>query len=196
MCELFGAALGERAKRNRHDVPIGEDWVRGARSFVNKMWNAARFALLNGADARAALPVDELSTVDRWILSRLAATVAQVDEYYENYEFAKLCDTLYHFAWDEFCDWYVELAKTPLAKGGNAATVTRAVLGHVLDSLMRLLHPVTPFVTDQLWTTLTGDESVVIASWPTTAQLTRDPAAEHEIERLQTLVTEVRRFRA
>jgi valyl-tRNA synthetase len=93
-------------------------------------------------------------------------------------------------------DWYVELAKVPLSGGGAAAQTTRAVLGHVLDALLRLLHPVMPFVTEVLWTALTGRDSVVVADWPRPAAGRRDPAAEAEIAQLQQVVTEVRRFRA
>ncbi len=150
------------------DVAISEDWVAGARNFCNKLWNATRFALLSGAVTGQPLPArEQLSVPDRWILSRLAAVTAEVDELFERYEFAKLCDALYHFAWDEFCDWYLELAKAALAgPDARAATAARLVLGHVLDQLLRLIHPVMPFVTEELWTALTGGESVVIARWP------------------------------
>ncbi len=96
------------------DVAVSEDWAAGSRNFCNKLWNAARFALMNGAVADQGLP-ERLSTVDRWIVSRLAAVTAEVDELFEQFEFAKACEALYHFAWDEFCDWYLELAKTALA---------------------------------------------------------------------------------
>jgi valyl-tRNA synthetase len=183
------------------DVAISEEWVAGARNFCNKLWNATRFALLNGADAAAGRPGPPALTVaDRWILSRLAAVTAEVDEFFEQFEFAKACETLYHFAWDEFCDWYLELAKVPLAGGdAGAAAATRAVLGHVLDQLLRLMHPVMPFVTDELWTHLTGGDSVMVAAWPgldATGGSRRDPAAEAEIAALMRLVTQVRRFRS
>ncbi len=177
------------------DVPISEDWVQGSRNFCTKLWNATRFALMRGATTDGELPA-ELSTADRWILSRLAAVTAQVDGQYEKYEFAKACDLLFHFAWDEVFDWYVELVKAPLEAGGLAAEATRRVLGEVIDNLLRLLHPVMPFLTEQLWTTLTGGDSVVIAEWPT-ADLSRiDPKAEQEVALLQSVITEVRRFRA
>ena len=179
------------------DVPIGEEWVRGSRNFCNKLWNATRFALLNGATAAAPVPPRAaLSPADRWVLSRLHATVAEVDRHLEDFEFAKACDALYHFAWDEVCDWYLELAKTPLARGGEQADTTRAVLGHVLDTLLRLLQPVVPYVTDELWVALTGGESVVVASWPRADPTYADPAAEEQVAALQRLVTEVRRFRS
>lgn len=95
------------------DVPIGEDWVQASRNFANKIWNATRFAMMNGATIEGDLPpVEQLSATDRWVLSRLNKTVAQVDAYYEDYQFAKLSESLYHFAWDEVFSWYVELSKT------------------------------------------------------------------------------------
>src|SRR5262249_3399482 len=133
---------------------------------------------------------------DRWILSRLHQVAAEVDAHFADFDFAKVCEVLYHFAWDEFCDWYVELAKVPLARGGAEAATTRRVLGEVLDVLLRLLHPVTPFVAEELGVALTGGESVVVASWPSAEPAARDVAAETEIASLQRLVTEVRRFRS
>jgi valyl-tRNA synthetase len=179
------------------DVPISEEWCQGSRNFCNKLWNATRFALMNGATVDGPLPDPaELSTVDRWILSRLQHVIAEVDEQFAAYEFAKVCDTLYHFAWDDVCDWYVELSKPVLAAGGAEADRTRRVLGHVLDQLLRLLHPVIPFVTEELWTVLTGAETVVTAPWPTADRVRIDDAAEEELAALQNVVTEVRRFRS
>ncbi|MGY5133378.1 valine--tRNA ligase [Streptomyces nigrescens] len=178
------------------DVPIGEDWVQGSRNFANKIWNATRFALMNGATVEGELPpAEQLSATDRWILSRLNSVVAEVDAYYDDYQFAKLSDTLFHFAWDEVFDWYVELSKTTFMAGGPAADASRRVLGEVLDVTLRLLHPIVPFVTETLWTALTGGESVVIADWPKDSGF-RDAAAEREIETVQQVVTEVRRFRS
>ncbi|WP_019877995.1 valine--tRNA ligase [Sporichthya polymorpha] len=179
------------------DAPIGEDWVAGSRNFCNKLWNATRFALINGATVETAVPPrEQLSPADRWMLSRLHATVAEVDAFYEDYEFAKATEALYHLVWDEFCDWYLELAKAPLARGGAEAETTRAVLGHTLDVLLKLLHPVIPFVTEELWTTLTGGESIVIAPWPTADASCADADAEAQITAVQDLVTEIRRFRS
>ncbi|WP_263167182.1 valine--tRNA ligase [Streptomyces sp. SCSIO ZS0520] len=178
------------------DVPIGEDWVQASRNFANKIWNATRFALMNGATVEGELPpAEQLSATDRWILSRLNTVVAEADAYYDDYQFAKLADALYHFAWDEVFDWYVELSKTTFMAGGDAAKVSARVLGEVLDVTLKLLHPIVPFVTETLWTTLTGRESVVIADWPTDSGF-RDAAAEAEIESLQQVITEVRRFRS
>jgi valyl-tRNA synthetase len=207
------------------DVAVSEEWAAGSRNFCNKLWNAARFSLMNGACVPGE-PLDAaaLSVADRWILSRLASVTAQVDALFEDFEFGKISEALYHFAWDEYCDWYLELAKVTLAAGedavadppgeaGTAADRTRAVLGYVLDRLLRLLHPLMPFVTDELWTALTGGESVMVADWPgaqapggaagspaaspaAVGMPGRDPAAEAEIGSLMRLVTQVRRFRA
>jgi valyl-tRNA synthetase len=123
--------------------------------------------------------------------------VGEVDALYERFEFAKIADALYHFAWDEVCDWYIELAKLTLnGSDPAAAATTRRVLGEVLDVLLRLLHPYVPFVTETLWTALTGGESVVIAPWPAADTIRADRAAEAAIGALQTVVTEVRRFRS
>ena len=195
------------------DIAVSEEWVTGARNFCNKLWNATRFALLNGASVPDALPAAaSLSTADRWIISRLAAVTAEVDELYERFEFGKICESLYHFAWDEVCDWYLELAKVALSpsagqagqagEAGQAGQVTREVLGYLLDRLLRLLHPVIPFVTEELWTALTGGTSAMSAGWPgervgePAGRDTRDPGAEAEITSLMALVTEVRRFRS
>ncbi|MFE0582821.1 MULTISPECIES: valine--tRNA ligase [unclassified Streptomyces] len=177
------------------DVPIGEDWVQASSKFANKIWNATRFALMNGATIEGELPpAERLSATDRWILSRLNKTIAQVDAYYEDFQFSKLSEALYHFAWDEVFDWYVELSKTTFFAGGEQAKVSARVLGEVLDVMLRLLHPVVPFVTETLWTTLTGRESLVVADWPKDSGF-RDDAAESEIGSIQTLTKEVRRFR-
>jgi valyl-tRNA synthetase len=173
------------------DVAVSDEWAAGSRNFCNKLWNAARFALGNGARVPRELPAS-LSVPDRWILSRLSAVTAEVDEALERFEFAKACEALYHFAWDEFCDWYLELAKIPLA--GPDAGPARDVLGFVLDHLLRLLHPVMPFITDELWTALTGEESVMTAPWPRLSFA--DPDAEAQMASVMRLVTEVRRFRS
>lgn len=176
------------------DAPIAEESVQGSRNFCNKLWNATRFALINGASTAGELP-DELSGANAWIISRLHTVIAEVDALYESYDFAKIADLLYHFAWDEVCDWYLELSKA-LFTDETGAPVTRRVLGEVLDVLMRLLHPFVPFVTEVLWTELTSEESVVIAAWPTAVVGRHDPVAEREILEMQSVVAEVRRFRS
>ncbi|MFI6075814.1 valine--tRNA ligase [Actinoplanes sp. NPDC051343] len=175
------------------DVPISEEWCQGSRNFCNKLWNATRFALMNGAVSTDLPDQSDLSAIDKWILSRLQHVIGEVDGYFASYEYAKVCDALYHFAWDDVCDWYLELSKPVLSAGGDT---TRRVLGHVLDQLLRLLHPVMPFVTEELWIALTAGETVMKASWPAADPTLIDDGAEEEIAALQKLVTEVRRFRS
>ncbi len=202
--ELFGAdALRFTLARGASpggDLAIGEDAVRASRNFGTKLFNATRYALLNGASAPQGTPLpqlDMLTDADRWILGRVEQVRAEVDLAFEEYEFSRACEALYHFAWDEFCDWYVELAKTQLA-AGLAHTTT--VLGAVLDTLLRLLHPVIPFLTETLWQALTGspgkESSLVVAEWPKPSGISLDPIATQRIRDMQELVTEVRRFRS
>ena len=185
------------------DMSIGEDHARASRNFATKLFNATRFALMNGTamslsgeeqKARSALlSSDDLTDADRWILGRLEEVRAEVDSAFDSYEFSRACESLYHFAWDEFCDWYVELAKVQLAEGVQHTT---AVLAAVLDTLLKLLHPVMPFVTEVLWKTLTGEESIVVADWPQPSGFTVDLVATQRVADMQKLITEVRRFRS
>ncbi|MEU7002370.1 valine--tRNA ligase [Nonomuraea sp. NPDC046570] len=194
--ERFGADATRftllRGANPGSDVAISEEWAAGSRNFCNKIWNATRFALMNGA-AVGSLEDADLTAADRWILSRLQSVVAATDAAFDEFEFAKVSDLLYHFAWDEVCDWYLELAKIQLSQGLDH---TRLVLGHVFDALLRLLHPLVPFATEELWRAVTGGESVVVAPWPVVDERYADPSAEAEILALQELVTEVRRFRS
>jgi len=177
------------------DQALAEEWVGGSRNFATKLWNATRFAMINGATTEGALPsFESLNAIDRWILSRLNETVTQVDQLLESFEFARASELIYHFAWDDLCDWYLELSKEAFASG--EAADTKRVLGHVLDQLLRILHPLMPFITEELWTTLTGGESLVIAQWPQPNALHRDVQGEKLIAQVQEIVTEVRRFRS
>ncbi len=178
------------------DQALAEEWVAGSRNFATKLWNATRFALLNGAHVNGDLPAtDSLSAIDTWILDLLNETLREVDSALESFEFAKATEALYHFAWDDLCDWYLELSKSALAENGKAAEVTRRVLGEVLDRLLRALHPFMPFITEELWCSLTGGESLVIAKWPEFDRRESDAAARSKVEDLKLLVTEIRRFR-
>ena len=195
--ELFGAdALRFTLARGASpggDLSIGEDHARASRNFATKLFNATRFALMNGA-APAPLPeFGELTDADKWILGRAEQVRGEVDSALNDYEFGRACESLYHFAWDEFCDWYLEFAKVQLADGVEHTT---AVLAAVLDVLLKLLHPVMPFVTEVLWKQLTGGESLVIAAWPEPSGVGPDPVAARRIADVQKLVTEVRRFRS
>jgi valyl-tRNA synthetase len=215
--ETYGADAARltlaRSASPGSDIPVSDELAQGGRNFVTKLWNATRFAIINGASIEGPVPDPEtLPATERWILSRLARTANDVDRYFDDFQFAKACDALFHFTWDEFCDWYVELAKLPLERGGAEAAATRRVLGHVLDVLLRLWHPLIPFVSEELWTTLTGGETLVRATWPSglvtvddagvragSALLdvrSYDVGGEALVASLQAVITEVRRFRA
>jgi valyl-tRNA synthetase len=176
------------------DQALAEDWIAGSRNFATKLWNATRFAMMNGATVDGPLPaVDSLSAIDKWILSRLSETTTEYTALLESYEFARACEVIYHFAWDDLCDWYLELSKEAFASGNAAAS--QRVLGHVLDSLFKLLHPVMPFITEELWTTLTGGETLVTNTWPLADASHLDPKSAALVGELQKVITEVRRFR-
>ena len=176
------------------DQALAEDWIGGSRNFATKLWNATRFAMMNGATVAGDLPAtDSLNAIDKWILSRLSETISETTDLLEKYEYARACELMYHFAWDDLCDWYLELSKESFASGN--AEGTKRVLGFVLDQLFRLMHPVMPFITEQMWTTLTGGESLVVAQWPVANAAHVDKKAEALISQLQEIITEVRRFR-
>ena len=176
------------------DQALAEDWIGGSRNFATKLWNASRFAMMNGAHVKGELPAfDSLNAIDRWILSRLNETIAEADALLESYEFSRACELIYHFAWDDLCDWYLELSKETFASENKESS--QRVLGHVLDQLLRLLHPVMPFITEELWCTLTGGESLMAATWPVADNSQIDKQAEKVVASLQEVVTEVRRFR-
>jgi len=178
------------------DQALAEDWVAGSRNFATKLWNATRFGMLNGANVSGDLaPRKELNAIDNWILTRLDQTVAECDELFEKFEFAKACDLIYHFAWDDLCDWYLELSKSTFTEAGAGAGKSARVLGEVLDQLFRLMHPVMPFITEELWCCLTNNESLMIASWPKSDLSAQDQASVKLVAKMQEIVTEIRRFR-
>jgi valyl-tRNA synthetase len=178
------------------DLSVGEPHALASRSFVTKLFNATKFALMNGAHTGDLPARAELTDADRWIIDRLEEVRAEVDSAFDAYEFGKACEALYHFAWDELCDWYLELAKVQFAAEGSRAESTAVVLGNVLDAVLRLLHPVIPFVTESLWQALTGGESVVIATWPQATGVPTDATSARRISDAQRLITEIRRFRS
>jgi len=178
------------------DQALAEDWVAGSRNFATKLWNATRFGMLNGANVSGDLaPRKELNAIDNWILTRLDQTVADCDELFEKFEFAKACDLIYHFAWDDLCDWYLELSKSTFTEAGAGAGKSARVLGEVLDQLFRLMHPVMPFITEELWCSLTNNESLMIASWPKSDLSAQDQESVKLVAKMQEIVTEIRRFR-
>ena len=178
------------------DQALAEEWIGGARNFATKLWNASRFAIMNGATIEGELPdFASLDSINKWILTRLDETIESVDSLLEKFEFAKACEILYHFAWDDLCDWYLELSKASFNAGGEEAEVSKRVLGHVLDQLLRLLHPAMPFISEELWCSFTGGETLVTAAWPKFDPANRDEDSKITVAQLQDLVTEIRRFR-
>jgi valyl-tRNA synthetase len=152
--------------------------------------------MMNGATTTGSLPKrDELNAIDNWILTRLDQTISEGSELFEKYEFAKACELIYHFAWDDLCDWYLELSKSTFAAGGANAAKSQRVLGEVLDQLLRLMHSVMPFITEELWCTLTGGKSLMIAQWPTPDTANQDLQSVKLVDQMREIVTEVRRFR-
>ncbi len=182
-----------------------------SRNFANKIWNAARFVLMNLEEgqwvngsmgqcpegAAAPLPhcpIASLTLADRWIFSRLHRTIETVNQGYEEYSFDEATRALYSFLWNEYCDWYVEMAKPRLREGDQTV---RAVLVHVLDQALRLLHPVMPFVTEEIWQKLPGaGESIMVAPFPEFDASRVDEDAERGMERVIGLVTALRNMRA
>ncbi len=178
------------------------------RNFANKLWNAARFLLLNLEGYQpAAIDVAKLPIEDRWILSRLTMTAAAVTEQLEHYKFSDTARALYDFAWSEFCDWYVEMSKGRLKDPAARPTVQRVLAG-VLDAILRLVHPIMPFVAESIWEPLgqaaferglpnpdPATESVVIAPWPVYPADWRDEGIERSMARMQDLVRGVREIR-
>jgi valyl-tRNA synthetase len=190
-----------RAASPGHDVPLAEEWVQGGRNFVNKLWNAARFVAINldGAPLsrfEQAPPAEGLPLADRWILSRLAQVTAAVDEGFERYDFAEGVQKLQGFVWSEFCDWYVELAKRPLAAGGDERARVQQVLGSVLSGILRLLHPVIPFVTEELWQRLGGHGLLATAAWPAADHGRIDEDTDASMAAVIDIVSAIRRFRS
>ncbi len=179
------------------------------RNFANKLWNAARFLLLKlEGYTPGALRVEELPLEDRWILSRLSATAAAVTENLEGYHFSEVARTVYEFTWSEFCDWYVEMSKGRI-ENPQTRPLTQRVLAGVLDAIVRLVHPLMPFVAESIWQALAEPaferglpapepscESVAIAPWPRFPVEWRDPAMEARIARMQELVRVVREVRS
>ena len=198
LIERFGAdalrfSLASSATSG-NDVNFSEDRIEGARNFANKLWNAARFTIISLDDERPDVPdASELELADRWILSRLDATTREYDRHLESYNLAEAMRTLHQFIWTEYCDWYIELAKMRLST--DDAGAVKGVLAHVLDVTFRLLHPVMPFITEELWQKLRPDAgSIMTAEWPESDDV-RDVAIEEEVARFQDLVTQLRRIK-
>ncbi|SFP73740.1 valine--tRNA ligase [Salibacterium halotolerans] len=169
-------------------------------NFANKIWNASRFALMNmGGLIYGDMDFSGDKTIaDRWILTRLQETIRDVTRLMDNYEFGEVGRLLYNFIWDDVCDWYIEMAKLPLYGDDEAARLTtRSVLAHVLEQTMRLLHPIMPFITEEIWQHLPHEgSSITVAAWPKTYETFMDPESVEDVELLQHVIRSVRNTRA
>jgi len=182
------------------DIRFSEEKLASSRNFANKIWNASRFVLMNVGDVSVSGEPRVGSLADAWILSRLANLSRRVDEGLLTYEFGETARALYEFFWNEFCDWYIELAKRRLAAGGEASETVLGNLVFVLDNALRLLHPMMPFVTEEIWQHLpqarrTAD-ALMVAQWPIGLDAYRDEDADRAIALLQQVVVAVRTVRA
>lgn len=196
--DAFRFSLAAFAAMGR-DVRLSEERIAGYRNFVNKIWNASRFTLMNLADfdpqADDAQPA---SVAERWINSRLQGVIREVTDSLASYTFDQAAHHLYQFAWHEFCDWYLELIKPALYDSQDQARRrhTQRVLREVLSALLRLLHPFMPFVTEEIWHKLPGIQgSIMVAPFPTVQSHLIDPAAEAEMNLLMAVITAVRNLR-
>ncbi|MFA9555972.1 valine--tRNA ligase [Evansella sp. AB-rgal1] len=169
-------------------------------NFGNKIWNASRFALMNmnGLKYEEIDLTGKKSIADKWILTRLQETIDQVTKFIDAYEFGEVGRALYNFIWDDFCDWYIEMAKLPLnGEEEEAKHTTRSVLAYVLDQTMRLLHPFMPFITEEVWQHLPHEgESITVAKWPTRDENLVDKQSVKDMQLLQEIIRSVRNTRA
>ena len=184
------------------DIPLDPDRMAGYRSFGNKIWNAVRFSLARVGDARIQESLDpsDLAAPERWILSRLSKTAAEVNEKFCDYRFDEACQRLYHFFWGDLCDWYIELSK-PALSGESPRPEVGEVLLTVLDRSLRLLHPVMPYLTEELWQRLPGREgihasTICLAPYPEGESAWDDPATEEKMEVFFRIVAWARNLRA
>mgnify|MGYP001098125253 FL=1 len=181
------------------DVRYSTDKMDAAWNFINKIWNASRYALMNVGE----LTVDQVditgekTLADKWILTRLNQTIGKVTELFEKFEFGEAGRLLYRFIWDDFCDWYIEMSKETLAGDDEAAKLTtRSILVYVLDNTLRLLHPIMPFVTEEIWQSVPHvGESLVVATYPTVHPEQMDEQAAEEMEFLMDFIRSVRTVR-
>lgn len=180
------------------DVRFSSDKMDAAWNFINKIWNASRYVLMNVGDLTLAnLSIgQDLTLADRWILARLQTTIADVTRLFERFEFGEAGRILYSFIWDDYCDWYIEMTKEQLQDKEAANTTTKSILVFVLDQFLRLLHPIMPFVTEEIWQQIGGqDKSIVVADYPRVMEAYQDSQVEAQMAQLMELIRAVRTIR-
>ena len=181
-----------------NDMRFSTDKVESARNFANKIWNASRFVLMNLGDTAEPMEGKSFSAADKWILTRLDETIREVSAHFEDYDLGLAAQKIYDFAWSEFCDWYIELAKVTLNGEDEAARrATCAVLRHVLIALLRLLHPFMPFITDAVYRNVPGTEgTIMLSDWPVCDAALVFPEEAREMEGVMDVIRAVRNLRA
>lgn len=182
------------------DMRFSYEKMDAAWNFINKIWNASRFVLMNvqGLTLEDLSLQGEKTVADRWILSRLNETIEKATNLFERFEFGEAGRQLYNFIWDDFCDWYIEMSKETLyGEDESAKMMNKSVLVHVLDQSLRLLHPIMPFVTEEIWGNLPHQgDSLVVAQYPTVEGKWIDETATTGMETLKELIRSVRNIRA
>ncbi|ULG73548.1 valine--tRNA ligase [Macrococcus brunensis] len=183
------------------DLRYSTEKVEANWNFINKIWNASRFSLMNIGDDFTVEDINldgKKSVADKWILTRLNETIEEVTRLADKYEFGEVGRSLYNFIWDDFCDWYIEMSKIPMnGDDAEAKQMTRSVLAYTLDQIMRMMHPFMPFVTEAIWQNLPHEgESIVTASWPVVLPELTDAASKHEMEQLMEIIRAVRTSRS
>lgn len=178
-----------------NDMRFSEEKVAASRNFANKIWNAARFILMNieGKDIECTLP-GKLFTSDKWILNRFNSVTAAVTENLEKFELGMAVSKLYDFIWDDFCDWYIELAKIRMnGADEQSADSARRVLVWVMSNTLRLLHPFMPYITEEIWQTLPHEgEALIVAKWPEYDEALVFPAEAADMEKVMAVIRAVR----
>jgi valyl-tRNA synthetase len=179
------------------DIKLSEKRVEGYRNFGTKLWNAARFAQANGIGASQHIgPPDARLAVNRWIVGEVARTAQALDLAIAEFRFDAYAETIYHFVWSRFCDWYLELIKPVLSEGGADADETRIVAGWALDQILVMLHPVMPFITEELWHALGGRPyDLILAKWVEADAHSIDAQAAADVDWLIRLVSDLRAAR-
>ncbi|MBQ6230740.1 MAG: valine--tRNA ligase [Eubacterium sp.] len=182
-----------------NDMRFYWERVEASRNFANKIWNASRFIMMNeenGAADISKVTIDDLTTVDKWIISKMNTLVKDVTDNMEKYELGIAADKIYNFLWEEFCDWYIEMVKPRLwDEKGETRAAALYTLKTVLANCLKLLHPYMPFVTEEIYCTLTGEESVMIADWPVYKDEWNFAAEEMDIDVIKEAVRGVRNIR-
>ncbi len=214
--DAFRFTLTAFAAQGR-DIKLAPERIEGYRNFANKLWNASRFVMMNleeGFAPNSELVTKDASLADRWILSRLNSVVKEVDSALADYRFNDVASALYHFTWHEYCDWYLELSKPALMGDLGAAQrkAAQTVLAHVLETALRLLHPIMPFITEELWQNLpealrnaefglrnelqkSKAESIMVAQFPVADNALMNAGIERDMQMVMDLILAIRNIR-